>query len=160
MALYSACFIVRSEGYRGGKTPIPFLIMPGSWVRVPPLLSTSQSLPGGWLDLLEVEVLVEVPISSTFFLAAASRAASCPAARCVPIGRVHQSVGRSDRTHSRPSGRQRARFASQPSVVLHRDALLGNASHGKARLRRPFDGADDDVASPDLDAPGTKRSRR
>jgi hypothetical protein len=26
------------------------LIMPGSWVRVPPLLSTSQSLTGGWLE--------------------------------------------------------------------------------------------------------------
>src|SRR5512138_949936 len=26
--------------------------MPGSWVRVPPLLLASQSLPGGWLDLL------------------------------------------------------------------------------------------------------------
>jgi hypothetical protein len=41
-----------SEGERYSPSRDAPLIMPGSWVRVPPLLSTSQSLPSGWLELL------------------------------------------------------------------------------------------------------------
>ena len=49
--------------------------MPGSRVRVPPLLSTSQSLTGGWLESLSGGAPICAPISSRFSAGVSSFAA-------------------------------------------------------------------------------------
>ena len=108
--------------------------MPGSWVRVPPLLLASQSLPSGWLESVLSDVPAEVPISRTFSFAFA-RAPRLARRRSAPGGRARRSGAHSARTLERPFAHPHVRAAACFSRYGHAHSAT---RRGRARSPSAF----------------------